>query len=217
MSARLDETRNCTLEAYACTKALPFEFLQCLGLETIANPYAPGQRAVKVPYLTTEGALHRNRIRAALKPSPDADHRMLWDKQPEGLGTILYGLHRLNGTGQIILVEGESDTQTLWFYGLDALGLPGAGNFKPERDDRHLEGRDVIAFMEGDEGGVTLIRRLSASAHRARIAAGSPTGFWRMSGHPALQKALRNHVFDSLGLPRIYVVEAQPGRTAAVR
>src|SRR5262249_7012975 len=75
-------------EAYACTKALPFEFLQRLGLETIANPYAPGQRAVKVPYLTTEGALHRNRIRAALKPSPDADHRMLWDKQPEGLGTI---------------------------------------------------------------------------------------------------------------------------------
>src|SRR6516165_4620819 len=37
------------------------------------------------------------------------------------------------------------------------------------------------------------------------LAAGSPTGFWRMSGHPALQKALRNPVFDSLGLPRIYI------------
>jgi DNA primase len=94
---------------------------------------------------------------------------MLWDRQPEGHGTILYGLHRLNGAGQIILVEGESDTQTLWFYDLAALGLPGAGNFKPQRDDRHLEGREVVAFMEGDEGGLTLIRRLSASAHRARI------------------------------------------------
>jgi hypothetical protein len=32
-----------------------------------------------------------------------------------------------------------------------------------------------------------------------------------MSGHPAVQMALRNHVFDSLGLPRLYVpVEAQP-------
>jgi hypothetical protein len=26
-------------------------------------------------------------------------------------------------------------------------------------------------------------------------------GFWRMSGHPAVQQALRNHSFDSLGLP----------------
>ncbi|HEY1271689.1 MAG TPA: group II intron maturase-specific domain-containing protein, partial [Terriglobales bacterium] len=45
----------------------------------------------------------------------------------------------------------------------------------------------------------------------AAVAAGSPTGFWRMSGHPAVQMALRNHVFDSLGLPRLYgPVEAQP-------
>ena len=32
-----------------------------------------------------------------------------------------------------------------------------------------------------------------------------PTGFWRMSGHPAVQQALRNHYFDSLGLPRLHV------------
>jgi Group II intron, maturase-specific domain len=29
--------------------------------------------------------------------------------------------------------------------------------------------------------------------------------FWRMSGHPAVQQALRNHYFDSLGLPRLHV------------
>jgi RNA-directed DNA polymerase len=39
----------------------------------------------------------------------------------------------------------------------------------------------------------------------AAVAAGSPTGSWRMLGHLVLQKALRNHVFDSFGLPRIYV------------
>jgi hypothetical protein len=42
----------------------------------------------------------------------------------------------------------------------------------------------------------------------AAVAAGSPTGFWRMSGHPAVQQALRNHHFDSLGLPRLYVPHA---------
>jgi hypothetical protein len=39
----------------------------------------------------------------------------------------------------------------------------------------------------------------------AAVAAGSPTGFWRMSGHPVVQQALRNHYFDSLGLPRLHV------------
>ncbi len=37
------------------------------------------------------------------------------------------------------------------------------------------------------------------------IAAGSPTGMWRMSGHPAVQQALRNAYFDSVGLPRLTV------------
>jgi RNA-directed DNA polymerase len=39
----------------------------------------------------------------------------------------------------------------------------------------------------------------------AAVAAGSPTRFWRMSGHPAVQQALRNSSFDGLGLPRLYV------------
>jgi RNA-directed DNA polymerase len=49
------------------------------------------------------------------------------------------------------------------------------------------------------------LRRRGVPQFRAAVAAGSPTGFWRMSGHPAVQSALRNHHFDSLGLPRLYV------------
>jgi RNA-directed DNA polymerase len=49
------------------------------------------------------------------------------------------------------------------------------------------------------------LRRRGVAKFLAAVAAGSPTGAWRMSGHPALQKALRNHVFDSFGLPRIYI------------
>jgi RNA-directed DNA polymerase len=37
----------------------------------------------------------------------------------------------------------------------------------------------------------------------AAVAAGSPTGFWRMSSHPAVQQALRNQYFDSIGLTRL--------------
>src|SRR3974377_333939 len=49
------------------------------------------------------------------------------------------------------------------------------------------------------------LRRRGVAKFLAAVAAGSPTGFWRMSGHPAVQKALRNPVFDSLGLPRMYI------------
>lgn len=49
------------------------------------------------------------------------------------------------------------------------------------------------------------LRQRGVPKFHAAVAAGSPTGYWRMSGHPAVQQALRNHTFDSLGLPRLYV------------
>ena len=49
------------------------------------------------------------------------------------------------------------------------------------------------------------LRQRGVPKFSAAVAAGSPTGFWRMSGHPAVQQALRNHYFDSLGLPRLHV------------
>jgi RNA-directed DNA polymerase len=49
------------------------------------------------------------------------------------------------------------------------------------------------------------LRRRGVPKFHAAVAAGSPTGFWRMSGHPAVQQALRNLYFDGLGLPRLYV------------
>lgn len=49
------------------------------------------------------------------------------------------------------------------------------------------------------------LRRRGVPKFNAAVATGSPTGFWRMSGHPAIQQALRNHYFDSIGLPRVAV------------
>ena len=49
------------------------------------------------------------------------------------------------------------------------------------------------------------LRRRGVPKFLAAVAAGSPTGFWRMSGHPAVQMALRNHAFDALGLPRLHI------------
>ena len=57
------------------------------------------------------------------------------------------------------------------------------------------------------------LRRRGVSKFRAAVAAGSPTGFWRMSGHPAVQQALRNATSthsvspDSMSLPKPDPVE----------
>lgn len=48
------------------------------------------------------------------------------------------------------------------------------------------------------------LRRRGVPKFNAAVAAGSPTGFWRMSSHPAVQMALRNRYFDQIGLPRLH-------------
>ena len=45
--------------------------------------------------------------------------------------------------------------------------------------------------------------RVGVPHYRAAIAAGSATGLWAMSRHAAVQQALPNAYFDSLGLPRL--------------
>ena len=47
------------------------------------------------------------------------------------------------------------------------------------------------------------LRRLGLPHMRAAVAAGSPTSLWAMSRHAAVQQALLNAYFDSLGLPRV--------------
>ncbi|WP_353021945.1 hypothetical protein [Mesorhizobium sp. M0998] len=49
------------------------------------------------------------------------------------------------------------------------------------------------------------LRRQGVPKFGAPVAAGSTTGFWCMSGHPAAQQALCNHYFVSLDLPRLHV------------
>ena len=43
-----------------------------------------------------------------------------------------------------MLVEGESDCLTLWFHEIPALGIPGAGNWREDRDAAHFDGIDTI-------------------------------------------------------------------------
>jgi hypothetical protein len=166
-----------TLEHYAAAKQLPVDFLRDLGLETIADPWGKPRSVLAIPYRKRDGSLHRNRLRVALQKLSDAP-RMFWDKREDKIGAILYGLDQLPAKGcPLILVEGESDAQTLWHHGIDAVAVPGAGNYAPGRDDPELDGYDIIAFIEPDQGGTALVKQLTKSRLRQHIKIAQLEGF----------------------------------------
>ena len=97
--------RPITIHDLAADKKLPVEFLRQVGLHD-----CPG--GVEIRYRLEDGTpAPRQRIRAALV----AKKGSRWD---EGSGPIVpYGLDRLQearSAGYLVLVEGESDSWTLW-------------------------------------------------------------------------------------------------------
>jgi putative DNA primase/helicase len=112
-----------------------------------------------MPYFDIDGKNIGNRIRTSLNGS----NRFIWSK---GSRPTLYGLlwmdkplqcctENRDRNNYIILVEGESDAQTLWLYGYPALGVPGATMWKSDWKE-YLEGKEVFVWQEPDNGGVTI-------------------------------------------------------------
>src|SRR3989442_743910 len=118
---------------------LPAEYLQSLGLTQTTYQ---GRPAVRIPYLGIDGREVAVRFRTAIWKSDGDDNRFRWKTDAK---LCLYGLWRLQmirKAGYAVLVEGESDAHTLWFHGIPALGIPGASNWREDRDATHLDGID---------------------------------------------------------------------------
>ena len=159
--------QGCTLEEYAEAKQLPVDFLREFGLTERSYQ---GKPAVRIPYRDVDGVETAVRYRTALtKTGEGADNRFRWTS---GSKTTLYGLERLNRikeAGYVVLVEGESDTQTLTYKGIPALGIPGANNYK-EDWSAHLDDLETVyVVVEPDKGGEALKEKLAASGIRERL------------------------------------------------
>lgn len=143
-------------------KRLPIDFLRSLGLAEITYQGAP---AVRVPCFFGNGTEAAVRFRIAL----DGKDRFRWRK---GSKSCLYGLSRFDdarNAGYVLIVEGESDAQTLWHAGFPALGLPGAGNWREDRDAPMLaELATIYVVIEPDQGGQAALGWLTKSRIRER-------------------------------------------------
>jgi hypothetical protein len=158
---------GCTLTEYAAAKKLDVDFLRSVGLSEITYLNAP---AVHIPYFGIDGEEIAVRFRTAIsKGDGSTDDRFRWRK---GSKPCLYGIDRLGDAreaGYVLVVEGESCAQTAWAAGLPAVGLPGANQWREERDAAHLEGIEVIyVVLEPDHGGEAVLAWLSRSAIRDR-------------------------------------------------
>ncbi len=156
-----------TLKQYAEAKALPIDFLEDLGLRDI---HYNGSPTVRIPYLNEDGTEGVSRFRLALEKSEKgADQRFRWRK---GDKPTFYGRHRLGharSEGYVVMVEGESDAQTLWLHDIPAVGVPGAKTFRSEWSPE-LDGiARVYVVVEPDMGGEGLWERIAASPLRERL------------------------------------------------
>ena len=149
------------LAQYAAAKGLPAEFLQTHGVSEVTYD---GATAVRMPYLDANGRCLAVRFRIALEGD-----RFRWKS---GTGPCLYGLNRLaaaRSAGHVVLVEGESDCHTFWFHDIPAVGLPGAANWREERDAQYLDGiESIYIIIEPDAGGEAVKKWLSCSTIRSR-------------------------------------------------
>lgn len=158
---------GCTLEAYAAAKGLPIAKLKTFGLSDFTYGRGP---AVRIPYRGVDGRDDGPvRFRVALDKGPDGDQRFQWKK---GSKLSLYGLDHLadaRALKAIVMVEGESDCQTLWCKGIPAIGLPGAASYKEEWSP-HLAGIETIYIViEPDAGGDAVLKWLAKASIRDRV------------------------------------------------
>ncbi|MFR5372454.1 MAG: hypothetical protein ACLTGJ_02295 [Faecalibacterium prausnitzii] len=134
------------------------------GKEKDGTPY------VKIPYFGEDGKPKVTRKRMG-------PHKFKWGFGSAG-NMLPYGLWRKEGleiAGSCILVEGESDAQTLWFLGYPALGIPGASTFKPEWAES-LKGIEMLYIhKEPDQGGQTFLDKVAHALKDAGFDGGVET------------------------------------------
>ena len=142
-----------SVEQYSFDKRLPVDFLIETCRVTTKKERA-GLTCLQMPYFTEDGQQAAVRKRYGKK-------EFRWQRGSAGK-ICLYGEWRLpeiRKVGWAILVEGESDTQSLWYMGLPAIGVAGASMFKSYQAAT-IQRLKLYIHKEPDGGGETFTSKL---------------------------------------------------------
>ncbi len=142
-----------SVEQYSFDKHLPVDFLTGTCRVTTKKERG-GLTCLQMPYFTEDGQQAATRKRYGKK-------EFRWQRGSAGK-ICLYGEWRLpeiRKVGWAILVEGESDTQSLWYMGLPAIGVAGASMFKSYQAAT-VQGLKLYIHKEPDGGGETFTTKM---------------------------------------------------------
>lgn len=143
-----------TLERYSFDKRLPADFLRdTCRVDTGRD--RDGTEYLRMPYFFEDGKEAAIRKRYAKK-------EFRWMRGSKGKICLYgeWGLPGIRKAGYAVLVEGESDTQTLWYLGIPAIGIAGASMFK-DYQTIGLQDLKLYIHKEPDGGGDTFYRKLT--------------------------------------------------------
>jgi len=156
-----DETSQLTLNTYTVPqysfeKHLPEEWLikQC---RVQTGKDKNGIQYLYIPYFNETGREVTYRKRYANK-------QFRW-KYGAGKDICMYGewkLEQIRTAGYIVLVEGESDSQSMWYMGISTLGIPGASMMRKEWATT-LQDLKVYIHVEPDKGGETFLHKVTTA------------------------------------------------------
>lgn len=142
-----------SVEQYSFDKHLPVDFLT-ETCRVATKKERGGLTCLQMPYFAEDGQQAAIRKRYGKK-------EFRWQRGSAGK-ICLYGEWRLpeiRKVGWAILVEGESDTQSLWYMGLPAIGVAGASMFKSYQAAT-IQGLKLYIHKEPDGGGETFTTKM---------------------------------------------------------
>ena len=143
------------LEKYARDKKLPMEYL------TKIFDLKPYRKGMQIPYF------NENKKVVAMRYRYD-NKQFRWKK---GSKIHFYGLQELDKikkSNYVVLVEGESDLQTLWYHKISAIGIPGATTFSAERFAPFKDINKIYIHQESDDGGKVFRDRVISELEKLR-------------------------------------------------
>ena len=141
---------------YVLEKRLPEDFLkeQCC-LQTKKDKQ--GIQYLYIPYFNenSDEVTYRKRY---------GGKAFRW-KYGAGKDICMYGewkLEQIRTAGYVALVEGESDSQSMWYMGVSTLGVPGASMMRKEWATT-LQDLKVYIHVEPDKGGETFLHKVTTA------------------------------------------------------
>lgn len=151
-----------TVSQYSFEKRLPEDWLKeqcCLQTKKDRN----GVQYLYIPYFDAEKnlALHRKRYGGK-------QFRWEYGKTDRLCMYGLWQIEAIRNIGYAALVEGESDSQSMWYMGISTLGIPGASMMRADWAGV-LQDLKLYIHVEPDKGGEAFLAKVTRALREGKF------------------------------------------------